>query len=163
MLAAREAHLRRVGLVEHQVPHQAEARGSPGIDEQIGLVPAVEADAECPWPQEPVHLGEGGAKPFGGVVAGELAAGAVAIAGDVGRVRQHKVHAGAGEAGHHLGAVIMKHCVAGEVLPADRASPLRLVFSEVIAISFGLLADAPKDGSNEPGDEGRLVLLNTGA
>jgi ABC transporter substrate binding protein len=45
VLVAQEAHGRGVAFAEHDVSNRAEARGAPGGNKQVGLEPAVEADA----------------------------------------------------------------------------------------------------------------------
>jgi hypothetical protein len=66
------------------MPDDAEACAAPCVDEQVGLVPEVEADAERGGFQKPVHLCEGWFEPLRVVGA---------IARDVGRVGDDQVHA----------------------------------------------------------------------
>jgi hypothetical protein len=74
--------------------YQAKSDLQPGGDEQVGFIPAVEADAECIGLQHPIHRGEGGFESLVIVVVGDRPAGSVAIARDVDgsdavRNRQH--------------------------------------------------------------------------
>jgi hypothetical protein len=55
-----------------QQAHDAEARAAPCVNEQIGLAPAVKADAEGGGFQNPVHLREGRFEPLRVVVIGDL-------------------------------------------------------------------------------------------
>lgn len=80
-----------VSLAEHHVADKPEAGGAPGRNEPIGLVPAVEAEAERTVLEDPVHLGRGGHEPAAVVVVGNRATCTVAVAHQVGRVREDEV------------------------------------------------------------------------
>ena len=68
------------------LPDDAETCAAPCVDEQVGFVPAIEADAEGGGFEKPVHLREGGFEPLRVVVVRNAAPGAVGVAGDVGRL-----------------------------------------------------------------------------
>ena len=76
----------RRSVSENDVPHHAEARCTPGTDEQVGLVPAVEAEAERAVLQDAVHFGERGPQPGIIVVVGNGPAVARAVPAQVWRI-----------------------------------------------------------------------------
>ena len=59
VLVAQEASRRCVFFAEYDVSNDAEPGGAPRGDEQVGLVPAIEAHAKRAAFQKPIHLGEG--------------------------------------------------------------------------------------------------------
>jgi hypothetical protein len=61
--------------------------------------------------QKPVHLREGGFEPARVIVIRNAAAGTVGIAGDIGRVGNHKIDALRLHRAHDLNAVAMQYSV----------------------------------------------------
>ncbi|MDP2660001.1 MAG: hypothetical protein Q8R28_04665 [Dehalococcoidia bacterium] len=84
------------------------------------MIPAVEADAEAVWLEQPGDLGEGGLHPAAVHVAGDVAAVAVAVVDQVGRVGHDQVHTGRGHLAHHLDAVAVDDAVDEGVDGAHR-------------------------------------------
>src|ERR1700730_5325953 len=105
MLVAQEAGRRRIAFAEYDMPGELEACGAPGGDKAVRLVPAVEANAKAVVLEQAEDLREGRSEPAVVIVIDDAAPAAVAVAGNVGRVGQHEIHAGGLEAAHQRGAV----------------------------------------------------------
>src|SRR4051812_34038935 len=77
MLVAQKPRGGGVTLAKDQMSADAKTRAAPCVNEQIGLVPAVKADAERGGFQNTVHLCEGRFQPARVIVIGNAAAGTV--------------------------------------------------------------------------------------
>ena len=73
------------------MPGEREARRAPGGDEDIGFVPAVEADAEVSVFEKAEHLGESGREPSIIVVIHDSATIAAAIVHEIWRIRKDEI------------------------------------------------------------------------
>src|SRR6202522_3363198 len=93
-----------------------ESSRTPSGNKQVGLVPAVEAHAEAVSREDAVHLSKGRTKPIGIVVVSDTPPAALAVACNVGRVSEDKIHALALHRAHLLDAIAL-HDVAGRRQP----------------------------------------------
>ena len=90
------------------MPADAKTGAAPCVNKQVGLVPAVKADAEGGGFQKPMHLRESRFEPARVVVIGNAAAGTVGITGDIRRIGYDKIDAGGLHPAHDLDAIALQ-------------------------------------------------------
>ena len=97
MAVFEEGFLRAVAFAEHQMPGDAKTCFTPGLQEEIGFGPAVEAYAEGMALQRAIHLGKGRFEPISVVVVADGTPVAGFVMCDVGWIGDDQV--GAAESG----------------------------------------------------------------